>query len=170
MPANLSLNPRALAAMIRDHELTQWFSVPSALTYLAKFDVVAQDDFPALERLLWCGEVLPTPVLIHWMRRLPHVRFTNLYGPTEATIASSYYTVPSCPEDETASIPIGTPCAGENMLVLDEKLEPTAPGHMGDLYIPVWGCLPGTGVTPRRRRRRSSPDPDAARRAPLPDR
>lgn len=143
VPGNASLNPRALAAMIRDRELTQWFSVPTVLTYLAKFDVIAQDDFPALERLLWCGEVLPTPVLAHWMRRLPHVRFTNLYGPTEATIASSYYTVPSCPEDETASIPIGTPCAGENLLVLDEELEPTAPGDIGDLYISGAGLSPG---------------------------
>ena len=76
---------------IRDSELTQWFSVPSVLTYMAKFDVVEQDDFPTLERLLWCGEVLPTPVLATGCAQLPHVRFTNLYGPTEATIASSYY-------------------------------------------------------------------------------
>jgi amino acid adenylation domain-containing protein len=143
VPGNLSLNPRALAAMIRDRELTQWFSVPSVLTYLAKFDVIAQDDFPALERLLWCGEVLPTPVLAHWMRRLPHVRFTNLYGPTEATIASSYYTVPRCPDDETAAIPIGTPCAGEDLLVLDEELKPTDHGDIGDLYISGVGLSPG---------------------------
>jgi amino acid adenylation domain-containing protein len=143
VPGNLSVNPRALAAMIRDHKLTQWFSVPSVLTYLAKFDVIAQDDFPALERLLWCGEVLPTPVLAHWMRRLPHVQFTNLYGPTEATIASSYYTVPGCPDDETASVPIGTPCAGENLLVLDEDLTPTLPGEIGDLYISGVGLSPG---------------------------
>jgi amino acid adenylation domain-containing protein len=143
VPGNLSVNPRALAAMIRDRALTQWFSVPSVLTYLAKFDVVAQDDFPALERLLWCGEVLPTPVLMHWMRRLPHVRFTNLYGPTEATIASSYYTVPKCPDDETASVPIGTPCAGEDLLVLDEELRPTSPGEVGDLYISGAGLSPG---------------------------
>jgi amino acid adenylation domain-containing protein len=143
VPGNLSLNPRGLAAMIRDRELTQWFSVPSVLTYLAKFDVIAQDDFPALERLLWCGEVLPTPVLVHWMRRLPHVRFTNLYGPTEATIASSYYTVPRCPDEETASVPIGTPCAGEDLLVLDEKLHPTPIGGIGDLYICGVGLSPG---------------------------
>jgi amino acid adenylation domain-containing protein len=143
VPGNLSVNPRALAAMIRDRGLTQWFSVPSVLTYLAKFDVIAQDDFPALDRLLWCGEVLPTPVLAHWMRRLPHVRFTNLYGPTEATIASSYYTVPSCPEDETAPIPIGTPCTGEDLLVLDEELKPTGPGEIGNLYISGVGLSPG---------------------------
>ncbi len=143
VPGNLSVNPRALAAMIRDRELTQWFSVPSVLTYLAKFDVIAQDDFPALQRLLWCGEVLPTPVLAHWMRRLPHVRFTNLYGPTEATIASSYYTVPGCPDDETVSVPIGTPCAGEDLLVLDEELQPALPGEIGDLYISGVGLSPG---------------------------
>lgn len=57
---------------------------------MAKFDVVQFQDFPSLKRLLWCGEVLPTPTLIYWMKRLPHVSFTNLYGPTETTIASSY--------------------------------------------------------------------------------
>src|ERR1041385_9389820 len=79
-----------LARFIREHELTQWFSVPSVLNYMAKFDAVRQDDFPTVRRLLWCGEVFPTSALIYWMRRLPHVAFTNLYGPTAPTIASSY--------------------------------------------------------------------------------
>ncbi|MCA1694963.1 MAG: AMP-binding protein, partial [Actinobacteria bacterium] len=124
VPSELSINPTGLAAFIRDQELTQWFSVPSVLTYLAKFDAVAQHDFPALERLMWCGEVLPTPVLAHWMRRLPQVRFTNLYGPTEATIASSFYTVPACPRDEIEPVPIGRPCSGEELLVLNQNLRP----------------------------------------------
>ena len=143
VPGALGVNPAALAALIRDHRLTQWFSVPSVLTYMAKFDVVAQDDFPDLERLLWCGEVLPTPVLAHWMRRLPHVEFTNLYGPTEATIASSYYTVPRCPVDETAAVPIGVPCDGEELLVLDAELRPVPTGEIGDLYIAGVGLSPG---------------------------
>jgi non-ribosomal peptide synthetase component F len=48
---------------IRNEELTQWFSVPSVLNYMAKFDVVKVRDFPLLRRVLWCGEVLPTPAL-----------------------------------------------------------------------------------------------------------
>lgn len=143
VPASLGVDPRGLAAMIRDSELTQWFSVPTVLTYLAKFGAVAHDDFPALQRLLWCGEVLPTPVLAHWMRRLPHVRFTNLYGPTEATIASSYYTVPEVPADETAPVPIGTACDGEELLVLDEALTPVPTGEVGELYIGGVGLSPG---------------------------
>src|SRR5579872_6415117 len=118
---DLNILPNKLAGFIRDSELTQWFSVPSAHTYMAKFDVVKAGDFPKLRRLLWCGEVLPVPVLAYWMKRLPHVAFTNLYGPTEATIASAYHTVPVCPEDLRSPIPIGRPCGGEALHVLDEE-------------------------------------------------
>jgi amino acid adenylation domain-containing protein len=143
VPTELNLLPHKLAEFIRNSELTQWFSVPSVLNFMAKADVVKEHDFPTLERLLWCGEVFPTPPLIHWMKRLPHVKFTNLYGPTEATIASSYYTVPECPEDDKVQIPIGTPCDGEELLVLDEELKPVPAGEIGDLYISGVGLSPG---------------------------
>lgn len=150
IPPELTLMPNKLADLIRSAGLTQWFSVPSVLTYMARLDAVRQDDFPAMKRLLWCGEVLPTPTLIHWMRRLPHVRFTNLYGPTEATIASSYYTVPACPEDPAAPLPIGAPCAGEELLVLDDALRPVPLGTVGDLYIGGVGLSPGYWRDPER--------------------
>ncbi len=143
LPPELSLLPHKLAELIRRAELTQWFSVPSVMNYLAKFDVIRPGDFPALRRVLWCGEVLPTPSLIYWMQRLPHVRFTNLYGPTEATIASSSYTVPSCPTSEDEVIPIGRACGGEELLVLDEALSPVPPGEVGDLHIGGAGLSPG---------------------------
>jgi amino acid adenylation domain-containing protein len=143
VPAELSLLPNKLADFIRDSQLTQWFSVPSLLNYMARFDVVRFNDFPALKRLLWCGEVLPTPALMYWMQRLPRVSFTNLYGPTETTIASSYHTVPSCPTDSRQPIPIGTACEGEELLVLDTELRPVPPGEVGDLYIQGVGLSPG---------------------------
>jgi amino acid adenylation domain-containing protein len=143
VPTELNLVPHKLAEFIRASELTQWFSVPSVLNFMAKADVVKDDDFPALDRLLWCGEVFPTPPLIYWMKRLPRVKFTNLYGPTEATIASSYFTVPACPDDERAQIPIGLPCAGEDLHVLDEELKPLPAGEIGDLYIGGVGLSPG---------------------------
>ncbi len=143
VPPELNLLPHKLAQFIREARLTQWFSVPSVLNLMANFDVVGQDDFPVLRRVLFAGEPLPTPTLIHWMRRLPHVRFTNLYGPTETTIVSSYYTVPRCPTDEREPIPIGTACDGEELLVLDGQLRPVAPGDIGELYIRGVGLSPG---------------------------
>jgi acyl-coenzyme A synthetase/AMP-(fatty) acid ligase len=56
------------------------------------------------------------------MRRLPHARFTNLYGPTETTIASSYYDVPACPADPKAAIPIGSPCEGEELFLVNDEI------------------------------------------------
>jgi amino acid adenylation domain-containing protein len=143
VPSETALVPPKLAEFIRVSDLTQWFSVPSVLNYLAKFNAVRHNDFPSLRRVLWCGEVLPTPALIYWMERLPRVRFTNLYGPTEATIASSYHDVTTCPQDPKAPIPIGTGCDGEQLLVLDDKLQPVAPREIGDLYIAGAGLSPG---------------------------
>jgi amino acid adenylation domain-containing protein len=143
VPAAANLLPQKLAELIRTEQLTQWFSVPSVFTFMAKTNVIAHGDFPSLERVLWCGEVLPTPILMHWMERLPHATFTNLYGPTEATIASSYYTVPRIPASETEDIPIGTACEGEELLVLDERLQAVAAGEIGDLYIAGEGLSPG---------------------------
>jgi amino acid adenylation domain-containing protein len=141
-PGEINVSARSAASFIRSSRLSQWFSVPSLMTYLAKFDTIAFGDFPDLRRVLWCGEALPAPVLRHWMERLPHVRFTNLYGPTEATIASSYFTVEKIPSP-TDEIPIGTACPGETLLVLDEELRPVRAGEIGDLFIAGSGLSSG---------------------------
>jgi amino acid adenylation domain-containing protein len=159
VPPDLNVLPNKLAAFIRAEALTQWFSVPSVLNYMAKFEVVKFNDFPTLKRILWCGEVLPTPMLIYWMKRLPHVRFTNLYGPTETTIASSYYTVPDCPESERVPTPIGTACKGEDLSVRDSNLERVCPGEVGDLYIGGVGLSPGYWRDPEKTSAMFLPDP-----------
>lgn len=143
VPSELSLWPYQLADFIRGSELTQWFSVPSLLNYLAKHDAVAGDDFPSLRRIIWCGEVFPTSGLIYWMQRLPKVQFTNLYGPTETTVASSYYTVPRTPANAEEEIPLGVACEGEELLILDESLQPAPQGEVGQLYIRGPGLSPG---------------------------
>jgi amino acid adenylation domain-containing protein len=143
VPATANLTPKRLAEFIRSSELTQWFSVPSTLAFMVRSGVVGQGDFPTLERVLFCGEPMPTPVLADWMRRVPQARYTNLYGPTEATIASSYYDVPGIPADETESLPIGLPCAGEQLAVLDESDQPVRPGEIGQIHIGGVGLSPG---------------------------
>jgi amino acid adenylation domain-containing protein len=136
------LLPAHLARFIRENELTQWFSVPSTFAYMVKGNAIEDGDFPSLERVIWCGEVLPPAVLAHWMERVKQPSYTNLYGPTEATIASSYHTVEEPPRDTTAPIPIGMPCGGEDILVLDEQLQPVPAGETGEL------CIAGAGLSP----------------------
>jgi amino acid adenylation domain-containing protein len=150
VPPELNLLPHKLADFIRGAGLTQWFSVPAALNLIAKFDALHASDFPELKRVLFAGEVLPTSTLMYWMRRLPHARFTNLYGPTETTISSSYFTIPHCPTDPREPIPLGRACDGEELLVLDERLQPCADDQVGDLYIRGVGVSPGYWRDPDR--------------------
>jgi amino acid adenylation domain-containing protein len=159
VPSEAALLPPKLVEFIRNSELTQWFSVPSVLNYLAKFDALKGVRFPSLRRVLWCGEVLPTPALIYWMEHLPHIPFTNLYGPTEATIASSYYDVAACPTDPKTTIPIGTACDGEELLVLDDKLQHVPVREIGDLYISGAGLSPGYWRDPEKTSAAFLPDP-----------
>ncbi len=137
------LLPAHLARFIREAELTQWFSVPSTFAYMVRGNAIEEDDFPTLERIIWCGEVLPPSVLLHWMTRVRQPSYTNLYGPTEATIASSFHTVKEPPSDTSVPIPIGVACAGEELAVLDEQLEPLAADEIGELYILGAGLSPG---------------------------
>jgi amino acid adenylation domain-containing protein len=163
VPPNVLL-PAQLAAFIRDSELTQWFSVPSTFAYMARFGVIGDGDFPTLRRIVWCGEVLPTPVLAHWMQRVPQASYTNLYGPTETTIASSWYTIPGPIEDVTSPIPIGFPCAGEDILVLDEELRAAPAGEIGELCIAGVGLSPGYWREEERTRAAFVVDPHTGRR------
>jgi amino acid adenylation domain-containing protein len=159
IPQEANLLPHKLALFIEDAGLTQWFSVPSILNHMAKLDVVRPGAFPSLRRLLWCGERFPTSGLRYWMQRLPQVRFTNLYGPTETTIASSYYDVPRCPQDEREDTPIGQGCDGEELLVLDPELRRLSPGEVGNLYIRGPGLSPGYWRDPERTAAAFIPDP-----------
>jgi len=161
-PPGVNLLPHKLAQFIRNSRLTQWFSVPSVLNLMAKLNVVRSGDFPTLRRVLWCGEVLPTPTLIQWMRCLPHARFTNLYGPTEATIASSYYSVPRCPAHEREPIPIGTACDGEELMIFDSEMRAVADGEIGDLYIGGAGLSPGYCNDPQKTQEVFLPRPGGA--------
>lgn len=159
VPARLGLDPRALAGLIRERRLTQWCSVPAALSFMARFDVVEEGDFPDLRRVLWGGEALPVPVLRYWMERLPHVEFTNLYGPTETTISSSFYTVPAMPPEDAPPLPIGRACGGEELLVLDEGLQPVAAGEEGEICIAGVGVSAGYWRDEERTRAAFVPDP-----------
>lgn len=143
VPPSTSLLPRHLASFIEERRLTQWFSVPTVLSYMEKLGALPERGFPSLTRILWCGDVLPTPVLRSWMRRHPQATFTNLYGPTEATIASSYHTLVGLPPHDTSAVPIGRPCGGEELLVLDSELVAVEPRETGDLYLGGAGLSPG---------------------------
>lgn len=163
VPKQVRMLPHKVAPFIRERELTMWFSVPSQLAYVSQFDALEGENLPSLRHVVWCGDVLPTASLLYWKRRLPGVAFTNLYGPTETTVASSYYRIPDEFDDPLADIPIGTGCAGEELLVLDDQLQAVREGEVGDIYIRGVGLSPGYWGDPERTRLAFIPDPEGTR-------
>ncbi len=143
VPTELNLLPHRLTQFIRDHKLTQWLSVPAVLNQWAKFDALRHNDFPALRRLLFAGETIPTSTLMYLMRRLPHVQFTNLYGTTEGCIASSFHIMARAPQNEYDAIPLGSARAGQQLHLLDEQMHSVADGEVGQLYVSGAGISPG---------------------------
>ena len=155
--------PPKLSEFIRSTRLTQWFSVPSVMALLARTTPCAPDSFPHLRRIIWCGEVMANAALAYWMQRVPQATFTNLYGPTEATIASSYYRVVKPPSDAREAVPIGEPCPGEELLILDDELGPVPLGDIGHLYIGGVGLSPGYWQDDAKTREAFLPDPRPSR-------
>ncbi|MGW5388526.1 amino acid adenylation domain-containing protein, partial [Nocardia sp. NPDC003963] len=54
------------------------------------------------------------------------------YGPTEAAVSITYWQATG---DETVSVPIGVPQWNSRVYVLDSRLQPVAPGVVGELYL-----------------------------------
>jgi len=156
VPPELNLLPHKLAELIRSAELTQWFSVPSVLNYMAKFAVVREGDFPSLRRVLWCGEVFPTLRSCTGCSgcRMRHSRISTARRRRRSRAA--YYSVPSCPASEDEAIPSGRPAAANSSWSWTKRSGRTTGGGR-DLYIRARASPRGTGATRRRRRARFCP-------------
>ena len=62
------------------------------------------------------------------------VAIFNEYGPTEATVGCMIHRFDP-DRDHRAAVPIGGPAANARIYVLDGRLEPAAPGGVGQIYI-----------------------------------
>lgn len=134
IPSRLLLMP---VKFVQDHELTFWFSVPSAAGCLKRYRVLRPGLLPSLKWSMFCGEALPTGLAREWQAVAPNSTVENLYGPTEATIAFTTYRYRA--DDAQANalpvVPIGMPLPGQETIVLDEQFQPVPEGEAGELYL-----------------------------------
>ncbi|WP_399933384.1 non-ribosomal peptide synthase/polyketide synthase [Streptomyces kanamyceticus] len=80
------------------------------------------------------GEALPGGVVRDWLSRAPGSVVVNEYGPTETVVGCCVFEV-SAGQVVGESVPIGRPIANTRLYVLDEFLQPVAPGVSGELYV-----------------------------------
>ncbi|HTG34804.1 MAG TPA: amino acid adenylation domain-containing protein [Thermoanaerobaculia bacterium] len=109
-------------------------------------------------RVLCGGEPLPWSLAADLLRRAGEV--WNLYGPTETTIWSTLQRV-GAPREEGV-VAIGRPIANTQVYLLDDVLEPVAPGKAGELCIGGAGLARGYHARPELTAAAFVPDPFAA--------
>lgn len=113
VPDDLKLSPVRLINWLREHEVSTWYTVPSMLGLLAMKGGLSKRGIPRLERILFAGEVFPTPKLQKLCALMPNTRFYNLFGPTETNVCL-YWPVDRARLEGTLPIPIGGPaCQAE---------------------------------------------------------
>lgn len=121
IPRGDFLFPRRLVSRLQEAQIDTIFWVPSALTALARAEVLTPDCLPELRRVFFCGEVMPCSTLNQWKRALPQADYVNMYGPTEITDVCSWYRVDREFED-TEALPIGFPCANTRIHLIDGEI------------------------------------------------
>ena len=139
-PREVLLEPAALYALMRQHQVDCAEFVPAVLRNLIQYlDNSGQTlDFM---RLLICGSDSWYVGEYKKFRSFcgDRTRLINSFGLTEATIDSTYYEgeVLDLPVEQL--VPIGRPFANTQLYILDSHLQPVPIGVRGELYI----CSPG---------------------------
>ncbi|MCF2859282.1 amino acid adenylation domain-containing protein [Pseudoalteromonas sp. SMS1] len=135
--------PRDLAALIQAQQVTLLHFVPSMLQAFISEPLAQQCD--SIKHIICSGEALPAALQADTLKLLPALEIHNLYGPTEAAIDVSYY---ECDGRTDKAVPIGKPLAGCELWVLDQQLNLSPIGAVGELYIGGIGLARGYANRP----------------------
>ncbi|MFJ6953007.1 AMP-binding protein [Micromonospora aurantiaca (nom. illeg.)] len=148
-----------LPALVREHALTFWLSVPTTGVSLLDLGLLRPGALPSLRRTLFCGEPLPRRLAQAWHAANPDGELFNVYGPTECTIAvTSFGWRPD--QDLPDVVPIGWPYPRQEVRVVGADLAGVAAGQTGELLLRGSQLVPGY---------HGDPEQTAARFVELPD-
>ncbi|MFD5654246.1 amino acid adenylation domain-containing protein [Streptomyces sp. NPDC127039] len=146
-------DPSHWAALIHEHRVTLWNSVPAQLQMLDDcLGPTAEWDLSRLRLALLSGDWIPVTLPDSIRGKLPGLRVVSLGGATEAAIWSIHFPVDTVDEEWT-SIPYGTPLANQTFHVLDAQdstLPPCPDWVTGELYIGGTGLALGYLGDPER--------------------
>jgi amino acid adenylation domain-containing protein len=152
------LFPEKLVRFMEQEQISVWKGVSSLLMYLSRAGVLRPGRLPHLRTVIFAGEPLDVQYVRAWQSALPAAAFYNGYGPTEATGVSLCHPVTELPE-AGQPIPIGKPCKGASVLLIDENDHLVAPGQVGELCIAGECLAAGYLNDPEKTRLRFTPPP-----------
>jgi amino acid adenylation domain-containing protein len=143
-PYEISRTPKAFIDLLREQKITVLNQTPSAFMQLLSNPEFADPaNTASLRYVIFGGEALYPSTLRPWMEQRgdEHPRLVNMYGITETTVHVTYRPLRMQDLDSPASA-IGIPIPDLQVLLLDEALQPVAPGESGEVFVGGAGvCL-----------------------------
>jgi amino acid adenylation domain-containing protein len=134
IPEDVALFPASMAGFIRQHCLSVWYSVPSALVYLILHGDLEHHSIKSLRLILFAGEPFPIKYLRQLAEIVPDAELHNLYGPTETNVCT-YYPVDRSILPHIDRLPIGKACSNTEVFAVRDDNNLIAPGETGELYV-----------------------------------
>lgn len=120
IPNRMFIQPLRVWNTILENSINTLVWIPSMLSLFANLDILANVEKAPIDKVLFCGEVMPMKQLNYWIRNYPEAVFANLYGPTECTEACTYYTLDRQFDDDDV-LPMGVACENSEAFIVDEN-------------------------------------------------
>lgn len=130
------LDPTSLTGLIREHGVTVLWLTVSLFNQLITMDVGMLD---GVQRLYIGGEKVSADHVALLHGHNPNIRVFNGYGPTENTTFTTVHPIPRT-TSPGERVPVGTPIAGTEVLILGSGDRRCDVGEVGEL------CAAGAGV------------------------
>ena len=141
--ADLARDPAHWAALMREHGVTLWNSVPMMLQMLVESAAGrAEGALASLRAVLLSGDWIPLDLPGAVRALAPGLRVSGLGGATEASIWSNIFDVDAL-APYWKSIPYGKPLANQRYHVLDQAFRDRPDWVPGNLYIAGVGLARG---------------------------
>jgi amino acid adenylation domain-containing protein len=144
----VSRDPEAFLRLLTAEGVTVLSQTPSAFRQLVRAAEAAGFPATSLRTVTFGGEELDPAVLRGWIDHYGDAepRLINMYGITETTVHVTMRRIGAADLDASGSTPgspIGVPLDDMRVYVLDDDLQPVAPGRTGEMYVAGAGVSRG---------------------------
>ncbi|TDC90505.1 non-ribosomal peptide synthetase [Actinomadura sp. 7K507] len=145
VPYMTSRSPEEFLKLLSDERVTVLNQTPSAFYQLMAADKENPGTDLALRYIVFGGEALELGRLEDWYSRHPEdaPALVNMYGITETTVHVSYIALDRAYAATAPGSVIGAGIPDLRVYVLDDRLQPVAPGVAGELYVSGEGLARG---------------------------
>ncbi|TDD88147.1 amino acid adenylation domain-containing protein [Actinomadura darangshiensis] len=145
VPYLTSRSPEDFLALLARERVTVLNQTPSAFYQLMAADKENPGTDLALRYIVFGGEALELGRLEDWYSRHDEdaPALVNMYGITETTVHVSYLALDRAYAATAPGSVIGTGIPDLRVYVLDDRLQPVAPGVAGELYVSGAGLARG---------------------------